>query len=175
MSNFKYQININNYIKKIENFWQSQAGFTLIEILVVFAVTSVILISSMAAFSSYGRSQTFNSTVADIQQALNLLKSNSISYVKPSQCGPSQALDGYQFWYPVLGTYYRLSVRCGGTYYVLLRKDLPSGITFGPTATTTTFFKVSTGTIDSQNTMTIQGYGNSKVITIDKTGVISVQ
>lgn len=161
----KIKILIGNY--------KFSRGFTLIEILVVFAVMSVILVSSMAAFSSYGRSQTFNSTVADIQQTLNLLRSNSISYVKPAQCGVTQALDGYEFWYPASGTYYRLSVRCGGTYYVLSRKNLPSGITF--TNSTTTFFKVSTGTIDSQKTVTIQGYGNSKVITIAKTGVISVQ
>lgn len=173
MSNLKSQSRPNwgkKSMQKVSD-WKFSQGFSLIELLVVFSIIGVVMVSSIASFYSYNKNQSYVTAVADVKQMLNLARSKAMSQVKPVQCGTS-SLDGYQFWYPTSGTYYRLSVRCGGTYHVLERKSLPSNVTF--TTSTTIFFKVSTGTIDAARNIVLTGDGKTSTIRVEKTGSISV-
>src|SRR5882724_4055643 len=141
-----------------------QKGFTLIEILVVFAVMSALLFSSMAAFDSYNRSQTFQTSVANIVSVLNVAKSRSLTQVKPSQCG-TKVLQGYQVSISTATSTYLLQVVCDTTVYTLSTGTLPSQVTFAAGATTPILFAVSTGVVRSVSTVTINGYGKAKTIT----------
>lgn len=168
MSNFKCQI-ANN----ISFFnWRLSSGFTLIEMLLVFTIIGTLTAAGLSAFFSYSSSQTFNTAVSDVSHTLNQLKSRAIAYVKPSQCGAA-TLEGYEFWYPTSGTYYRVSVRCGGTYHVLSQTNLPTNVTFGTSRTV--FFRVATGTIAAPVTINITGNGKTSTILVEATGVVSVQ
>jgi len=152
-----------------------QRGFTLIELLVVFAIMGTLTVTGVMSFFSYSNSQSFQSAVSDVSHALTTIRARAISQVKPSVCG-SSAIEGYEFWYPVPGTYYRISVRCSGTYHVLSRTNLPNNVTFAVGSTTNaTFFNNSTGIVPYSTTMIITGYGKSNTITVDSTGVVSVQ
>lgn len=151
-----------------------QKGFTLIEMLVVFAIMGSLTVVGVNSFFSYSRNQDFRTAVSDVTHTLNDLKSRAISQVKPSECG-SAPLEGYQFWFPNPGTSYRISVRCGGTYYPLTTKKLPANVTFDAASTDTTFFNARTGTVDSVSTIIITGYDKTSTISVNTTGVISVQ
>ena len=154
----------------------SQKGFTLVELLVVFTIMSMITAMSIITFSSYNRTQIFKTTVSDVTDSLNLVRSRAISRVKPSVCG-TKPLQGYEFWYPVppASNYYRISVLCGGTYNILYRVSLPANVTFTTPSGTTTFFNVSTGTVSTPTTITLSGYGKTATISVGQTGVVSVQ
>jgi Tfp pilus assembly protein FimT len=166
---------IQHYVaqyKAVEKNSNYSAGFTMIELLVVFTLLGVLTITGVNTFFSYGRNQEYKTAVADISHTLNLLRSRAISQVKPPVCGTAR-LDGYEFWYADSGTSYRTRVRCGGIYYPLETRALPQNVTF--TASTTTFFKVSTGTIDAPRNIVLRGGGRTTTIRVEITGVVSAQ
>lgn len=172
----KYKLEVDNK-RRVEKFVRNfsfQKGFTLIEMLVVFAIFGVVTVGGVSSFFSYSQNQEFRTTVSDISHTLNFLRSRAMSQVKPSQCG-AESLDGYQFLIINSGTAYRSSVRCGGTYHVLETKSLPANVIFDPASTTITFFNVSTGIVDSVKTIRLTSNGKTSTITIETTGVISVQ
>lgn len=153
--------------------WKIARGFTLIEILLVFALMGVLTATSVNSFFSYNRNQSFRTAVNNVVHELNAEKAKAISQVKPSTC-VTPPLEGYGMWFPVPGTYYRVDMHCGGVNYVLARINLPSQVTFA-TGSQTVFFKVATGTIAASRTIIITGYGNTATITVDVSGNISVQ
>ncbi|MBI5123612.1 type II secretion system protein [Candidatus Roizmanbacteria bacterium] len=147
-------------------------GFTLVELIIVFALMGILTVGSMAGFYSYGHNQTYRTAVSDFVANLNDARLRSLNRVKPSQCGTS-SLEGYEVWFPPAGTYYRLSVKCGGNYIVLWRKNLPDQITFVSGSMNTIFFAVGTGIIAQPGIITITGYNNNSVININEVGIIS--
>lgn len=148
------------------------SGFSLIEMLVVFSIIGTTLVGSMAAFSSYNREQAFRASVADVASLLNIAKSRAMSHVKPTECG-SQPLIGYQV--SLSGQIYRLRVVCNGTTYIIQSKNLRNDIAFAP-GTIFVNFAVATGTVTpSPINIVITATGVTKTITINQTGVISIQ
>jgi prepilin-type N-terminal cleavage/methylation domain-containing protein len=148
-------------------------GFTLIELLVVFAVIGTLILSSLAAFFTFNRSQTFKTSVSNFVYMLNTAKARAQSQVKPSVCG-TQVLRGYQITVTASGRTYTLSVRCGANIYAIETKSLGSGVTFVTGSTTPVVFAVSTGTLPATATVTITGHGETKSVIINATGNISV-
>jgi prepilin-type N-terminal cleavage/methylation domain-containing protein len=151
-----------------------QKGFTLIELLVVISLMGILMVGSVSTFFSYGKAQSFQTGVSEVAAYLNKTKSRAISQVKPSVCG-TRALEGYQFWHPTQGTYYRLSVRCGGTYHIIERKNLPVNVTFDSTSNNTIFFNVRTGLTGTTSTVVISGNSTTRSITVNEIGTITVQ
>ena len=149
-------------------------GFTLVELLVVITLLSTMGLSSIFVFSSYSKSQAIKTGTADFLDLVNKARARAISQVKPSDCGV-RSLEGYEIWVPVPGTYSRLSVRCGGIYYILERRNLPPNVTFATGTTSTTFFNIATGNIAAARTYIITGSGNTKTVKIDTIGNVSVQ
>lgn len=148
-------------------------GFSLIEMLVVFAIIGTTLVGSMAAFSSYNREQMFRASVADVAFLLHTAKSRAISYVKPTQCS-GKTLQAYQVSISPPSTY-QLGAFCDTTLYPLQTpKTLATNVTFSSGTPIVVSFAVATGTIAQQQTITIVGYGNSKTITVAPSGIISV-
>lgn len=152
-----------------------QYGFTLIELLIVVFLMSILTLSSITVFFSYTRSQSFQIGVADVVNILNKAKSRSISQTKPMQeCG-TERLEGYEFSHPSEGTYYILSVKCGGIYHILERKNLPAQVSFTPDSTNKIFFNASTGIVSSAGQIILVSNGATKIVNIDTVGNISVE
>ncbi len=63
-----------------------QAGFTFLELIVVFSVMAIISTVGVVSFNQYNKSQEINGSVSDIVNILNLAKSNSRSQIKPAIC-----------------------------------------------------------------------------------------
>lgn len=158
--------------KKIISKQKFSRGFTMIEMLVVFGLIGFLTVTGLNAFFSYSQNQDYKTAVSDVVYMLNFLRSRAISQAKPPVCATA-TLDGYEFRYANSGTSYTTYVRCGGNYHLLESKTLPTNVTFG--TSTTTFFNVTTGTINAVRDIPMSGYGKSNTIRIETTGVVSVR
>ncbi|HEY4504535.1 MAG TPA: prepilin-type N-terminal cleavage/methylation domain-containing protein [Candidatus Paceibacterota bacterium] len=151
---------------KIQNY---SAGFTLIELIVVLAVAAVISLVGIAAFVLYSQSQSLNATAADIANMFNVAKSRAASGVKPSSC-VSQTLSGYKISLVTSGDTYGLYAVCSSGDYGILAGKLRSNIAFDPTSSETFFFPVLTGGFTGEGTIVLNGFGQTKTITVDSLG-----
>jgi len=169
------------------------SGFTLVEMLVTFAVLASISAASAVSFVTYNKSQTLSNTTKDIQQLLAVAKSKTQSQVKPPSC-ENRALVGYEFRVcggaitcetRSLGGDYELVAICagdGGQPYIVQTvpaknappKKLPQGITFDPSSLGSSYqFKILTGGVVRNGTIILKGPDrSSKEITVDKRGNI---
>ncbi len=162
---------------------KNSLGFTLIELIVVLSVAAVISVIGIAAFVSYNQTQSLNTTAADIANIFSLAKSRTASEVKPSTC--SGSLDGYEIRLcGITGSScinstaanYELDVRCNGSVASppILTGKLPSNITFDSIQTTplTYMYSVLTGGFSGAGTISLNGFGNGKTITVSSSGYV---
>lgn len=169
MAKFTIQI-----VKKIISDWRLLRGFSLIELLVVFVLIGISMVTSIAAFYSYNKSQSYITSVSDVVHYLNLAKSRARSQVKPSLCG-TKTLKYYQVYFVAPGSTYRLKVLCDTTLITLESKTLPTGVTFTDASPISVNFLVSTGIPMQARIIHIAGPSKNTTITINEVGVISSQ
>jgi len=148
-------------------------GFTLIEVLVSFSVIALLSAFSIASFSSYTTSQTFQNAVLNVSSTLALAKSRAISRVKPAACA-GQVLNGY-FVSFTSSTQYVFGVLCNTTSYTLQTQQLPQNISFQSGTATRIVFSTATAVVANPGQILITGSGMTKKIIVDATGKISVQ
>ena len=147
-------------------------GFTVIELIVVFAIIAVLSTIGIAAFVNYGRFQAVQSVASDLNSSLNLTKSRAISQTKPPQCY-TQILNGYRFNVILGSNTYNIEAVCSGISYVVLSKALPANVSFSSQTTSTSFFfPVIASGVQGAGTIVITGYGQTKNIVVDSIGGI---
>lgn len=149
------------------------AGFTLIELIVVFSVMAILASISIVSFSTYNNSQTFQNAVSDVQTLLLTAKSRTLSQVKTSQCA-NQGLNGYQVSLTAPGSAYELDVICDGQSYPIDKKSLPPQTTFASGSISQIVFSIPQGTVANTGNIVIHGFGLVKTISIDALGNITV-
>ena len=147
-------------------------GFTLIEILIVFAFIGILTVLGIASYSTYTSAQTVNSSASDVATMLSTAKSNSLSQVIPNSCG-ANPVTGYQVDIIVGGQQFVLSAVCTGLQRISSSK-LPTPVKFASGSTATVFFPISTGMPSAAATISVTGYGKTKTITVTQTGAITV-
>jgi prepilin-type N-terminal cleavage/methylation domain-containing protein len=148
-------------------------GFTLIELVVVFALIGLLSFGTYFSFRSYSQTQSMQNSVADVQQTLTTAKSRSLTQVKPTQCG-TQILQGYQVSLSLPATY-RLEVLCGTSTYQIDTKTLISPVTFAATSATKITFAVATGIVNTPGNLVLTGSNQTKTIRVDSAGTIATQ
>lgn len=163
---------------------RSCAGFTLIEMLVVFSLVSVVSGIGFASFMQYSRRQSVVQAAADFKQTLDLARFNALSSVKPESCGTAELTD---FKFKVcmntgclntVNDSYEITVGCG-TEKLILSKKLAQNITLSyegssiPCSELT--FSRSTGvTLGTPCEIYVNGYNNPPLkIEVDSNGQAS--
>lgn len=150
--------------------YKKSLGFTLIEIVVVFAVLAILSTIGIASFVTYNQSQTLNVEEGELKSVFNLAKSRAISQTKPSSC-ESLVLDGYRINISVLSRSYEMEAVCSGSPHNILSRTLHPDISFGEdTNPVTYFFPVISGGVSAGGTIVLSGYEQEKTITIDSLG-----
>ncbi len=177
---------IRNHKSSIINL-QSLGGFTLIELIIVFAVISILSTVGVASFVSYSRSQTLQQAANDLVTTLNLAKASTSTQVKvfnynggTIQCPVNTTLQGYSVTIDIANNRYNLSIVCSGSSIpATTYTKLPTGVTFNPTTdptnpttTTNVFFPVLTGGVIGSGNISLSSYGNTKTITVNSAGGI---
>ena len=99
----KHNGNAIRELKKRIGLLENGAGFTLLELIVVFSVIAIISTVGVVSFSNYNKSQELSQAVSDIVTLLNSAKSNSRSQIKAGECDrrgaqnqPIYTLEGYR-------------------------------------------------------------------------------
>ena len=175
MSSYTKKKNIkfkNLNLSVISNFI-SRKGFTLIEILIVFVISSIIVGISVNSFTSYRNSQTYNQNLSDFVNLLNNARSRAISQVKPSSCG-ANTLKGIEVEIAASGRVYKQNAVCGTSIILLSEGSLSQGMSFAPSSTTRVLFNVAYGNVDTAGAIGISGLGKASTISINKIGLVSI-
>lgn len=170
MLNFKSHILYRN-ISSSRKFSQ---GFTLIEMLVVFAIIGSLTVGGVNTFFFYSQTQSYRTAVSEVSHLLATAKTRAISQVKPTDCA-TQDLRAYQVSFTAPGSTYKLEVVCGGNVYPITTKNLPSSVTFTAGSASVVSFAVRTGIVSQQQTITIVGNNTTKSIIVDTVGNVTVQ
>ncbi len=161
-----------------------QRGFTLIEIIVVFTIIAILSVIGVAAFVSYSRVQTLETSASNLKSTLFLAKSRALSQVKPpeiTQCN-NQILNGYKVVLcPTSSSNtlcsspnsYVLGIICSNFSYRVQSTNLPQNITIDSrTVPMSFYFPVISSGVGSAGSIYLTGYGNTRIITIDSIGGI---
>lgn len=156
--------------KNLQSSIINSAGFTLLELIIVFTVIALLSTIGIASFVSYSRNQTLVQAAANLENTLNLAKSQSLSQVKPAVCS-GQALNGYQVDLNTLNNSYTLSVICLSSHSIQ-QTFLPGNITFSSQTTASSIFYpiISSGATGGGTKIVLTGYGKTFTITIDDNG-----
>jgi len=178
---------------------KSSLGFTFIELIVVFTVTTIIGTIGIASLASYNHSQEVATTELDLKTLIQRARSLALSQVKPSTCptdlsnsNNNSTLLGYEVDFcasnqnnatpaVTLATPagcrssgdYEINALCGnGTGYVSISsKRYSSNITI-TTDAASYFFPILSAGVSSGGTIKVSGYGKTQTITISNLGVI---
>lgn len=162
---------IHDLIKILSN---HRNGFTLIEFLVVFAVTSVIIGISVNSFNTYNNTQIHNTSVLGVASLLNSARAKSISQVKPERCG-SNVLHGYEVRINIPGPDYEQNVICGSSRFRMQQSKLNPRVSFSSSSAASIFFNVSTGIVTIPGAFVVTGPSKTSNISVDKIGIVKIE
>lgn len=185
--------NINLPLKKME-IPGKQAGFTLVELIVVFSIMVLISSLGLAGFVNFSREQTLKSTAQDIKSMLISARAYSLSQL--NSCGNHQ-FSGYSVYFCNTNNvqcgscrgiypngdqerYYELDILCDGVPDAnnpKQYKKLPANVTVNAsTCKSYTFEPITSAVVASDGNQSISvSYDNtsySQTITVTPQGVI---
>lgn len=163
--------------------YSKDSGFTLIEILVVFSVIAILSAVGFASLLTYGRSQEVSQTASDIKLLINQARSNALSAVKSEKdeqgttvnCGAA-ALSGYSVE-TFTNTSLDFNMVCTGNPAIRLKRlTVSSRLTFGTGTTCSSIFFNSLTTTASgvPCEIVVEGYGQTKTISVDAIGNVAI-
>ena len=162
-------------------FFRLQSGFTLIELLAVISILMVLSVLSIASFSSYATSQKLSTAALDIKNTLQYAKAEAGNQL--TTCSSGQQFLGYKVLACCQGNGcptclstkdYEVDIVCSGGTSLDNGKDLPQGISFD-TSHSTSFsflFNPLSGSVTGAGTLVVQQGNSTKNILISATGVI---
>lgn len=156
---------------------KSGLGFTLIELIVVFAIIAIISTIAIASFVNYNKTQNLQVGVSELISTLTLARSKALSQTKPDIC-TNQILNGYQVVLSISTNSYELDVVCSNIATKIQSSNLPTNVTFDSATTSSSFYfpvivnGVKFDPLATTATIYIKGYGNTKIITVGSLGAI---
>jgi len=182
------------------NIWSK--GFTFIELIVVFTVTTIIGTIGIASLSAYSHSQEVTTAVLDLKTLIQHARSLAVSQVKPSACptdlsdpNNNSTLLGYEVDFcagnkdnngntltPPTGCRvpsnqdgdYEINAVCsnGVGYVAVSSKKYSSKLQISTDAASYFFPILTAGVSNGGGTINVSGYGITRTITISNVGVI---
>lgn len=167
----------------------NSAGFTFIELLVVFSITAVLSTLGIASFLSYSRAQDLRNASYDLSTLLNSAKSSAQAQVKPAdKCLTTDMLNAYKVYVCCVGggcpacvnssDNMELVVSCGNKPdQVVSSKQFPNGVSVntgaGQTTSRSFSFMPLNGGVTGVGKVVLQGYNSqTKTVTVTSAGVI---
>lgn len=143
-------------------------GFTLIELLLIFSLMSLFFSLGMAQYNRFNRRQFLNKAKDELISNLRLVQSKALAAEKPSNC--IDTLLGHKLKFTD-NSHYKIVAVCSSEVDLRTNIILPTGVVkqVGPDEV---FFRVLSQGSPSDTTIILQGFGETRVITITATGEI---
>ena len=166
---------MSSLIKLAHKLKIKNAGFTLIEIIVVIGVISIIVSVTYTILYRFNNQQAINNAYENLKNDLNEAKSSASSQVIVTlTCKqPGRRFVGYQVNFG--SNFYAITDRCtdGVNYYSeqIRRVNLPSGIRFS-TSHPYVLFNILDGSVTLPGTVTITDGSRFKSVTVESAGII---
>ena len=117
-----------------------QKGFTLLEVMVAFALISVVSGVGLFSFVEFNQVQEVNQASRDIALFVERARANTNSFIKPAVC-ENRTLQGYSVKYcgadeecQNIDSDYEMTVMCGGEEFVVQELELREQINHDPTS-----------------------------------------
>ncbi|RJQ37116.1 prepilin-type N-terminal cleavage/methylation domain-containing protein [Candidatus Microgenomates bacterium] len=180
--------NFSTPIRRLADQLSTSKGFTLIEIVIAFSIMAIVSMIGLAAFVDYSRSQSLNNAVNGLVTMFNKAKSSAQSQVVPASCISFQGYkvlicSGPSVSEPCNSNDdYEMDAVCGRTNVLIESiKFTDNNVGFDTSSTTSTsfLFKALSGGVDlsagiNTGVVRINGFGNHKDISVNKSGNITV-
>lgn len=161
-------------MKKVIRHFPPSLGFTIIELLVVFTFIGILTSLGIASYSSYTSSQSVQTAATNFVNLLHTAQSRSLSQVIPSSCA-SGTMIGYEVDIATGGQQYSLTALCGASRIPISTAALPYGVTFGTGPGSSVIFNISSGTVVTPVTFTINSYNKIRTIKVSQIGNVMLQ
>ncbi len=157
----------NFYKRYILTLKITECAFSLVELLLVMAISAIFLSITIPNVISYKNYQSIQESTRDIVTMLQTAKSDAQSQVKPTICSGQLVNYTVKISPPVT---FELDANCDTPVHLQI-SSLPNGITFTSVSSSLTFPVFSSViTIVGSNKIILQGFGSSKTINIDSNG-----
>lgn len=149
----------------------SNLGFTLIELLIILSLIALLFTLGMAQYNRFNRSQSLTKAKDELISNLRLAQGKSLAGEKPDQCG-DETLLGHQLEFANNQSYKIVAV-CGSEPYPEVKQTVtfPEGI-IKTSAKNIVFFKILSQGVESEVTITLSGFGETRDIIITTAGEI---
>lgn len=145
-------------------------GFTIFELLIVIAISSVFVYISISVFSKLSNAESLDKEASNVISYIDKAKNDSVNSLNFEEHGVKFASSTVTIFY---GKNYSGSAT--SSVYTLAGQDTISNVSF-LNASTTIYFNKLTGEPSSTGTITISRTdGTQKVIAIYATGYIEIQ
>lgn len=151
------------------------AGYTFIELLVVFSIIGVVSALGIASFVNFSNTQSVEGAASDVVALVTTARQRSLSQIKPEDCAANESLRAYRVRISSLSGSYGLEAVCGDRLVSISSKQLPPQVRFSSETPQVISFSVPNATVEQKAVAQITGFGKTKTITIDGTGSISVK
>lgn len=158
----------------------NSAGFTLLELIIVFTVIAILSTIGIASFVDYSRVQVVQSATSDLESTINMAKSRALSQTKPFGC-ESQVLQGYEVDLDTVNNpnSYTIWAVCSDSLVNPFSSTtnkivLPTSISFDISKTTTLsiFFPIIKGGVRGAGNIVLKGYNQSRWICVGPGGIV---
>ena len=149
----------------------SNLGFTIVELLIILSLIALLFTLGIAQYNRFNRSQTLTQTKNELVSNLRLAQGKSLAGEKPNQCG-DEALLGHQLEFTNNQSYKIVAV-CGSEPYPEVKQTVtfPEGV-IKTSAENIVFFKILSQGVESEVTITLSGFGETRDIIITAAGEI---
>jgi len=142
-------------------------GFTLIELLVTITIITLLFSIGVAQYNKFNRRQILVKSKDELVSNLRLAQSKSLAAEKPTAC--TDTLSGYKVKFTDSQNYKIVAV-CGNEIDVKADITLPTGVS--KQAGNEIFFRVLSQGSPADATLTLQGFGETRIITVTTSGEI---
>lgn len=163
------------------SWYRNDSGFTMVEMLVVFAILVIGSTAGIASFKRFGEAKKLDVAASEVESSLNNARINAVTQTLPQSVVPcTEPLPpvppppvNLQYIVSITSaTAYEMDVFYNGVCSRVKAGKLPTGVTF-TLVPNLIYFLTSTGTSPAGGSVTLNGAYGSKQIIIDTAGNIT--
>lgn len=146
----------------------TQAGFTLIEVLVVVAILAILVAITVVALRNYGLKQNFELTVVDVRDGVSEARQKTLASINDTMYGVHVSSTAVVFFDGV-----EFVEGYAGNETITLPDNITATTSFTNDVTTATFTRL-TGTASATGTLTLTDTRSLRTatITIEQLGIV---